>query len=492
MNLVMKPHFITAANRHLYWALGLAGTAWVIGMVIFKVTRLVVPPTKETPVPTILKPWQQSESETSFRNYLSDQPREEQLDYLYPSPASQLPAELPLDTVQHTSSVFLKIADTSIMLKDASITGPTWTLATGPWQLIKAAMINEVIVAAYQTKVTPSSPCPLPFAAISVSCPSIWHHPEVIGDSVYLFVSINPTNGQVNRSMSFLVPRDQTGVWLTETGIFLTAPKRLDWLDVYLAPETTWISPEVKLRLQQIRDSSWGEAAKQLESNQVLAQVTHNMSDTERLQWVAKRDSQQSTYLTQQNHQLEQSVITKIDPASFTIERIGLLPGTVRSLTASSESVYVATRFNDLTTDFYTLNPGLEVQHSQIRLAKQRLRSIQFSNSRAYLANYVDDQVAIVDLMSLKLLATVSLTNPYPVEDNRIISVMPDGNRTTLVLYGMDDSAQPKELSRVELPEPWTGNYLDQMVLGTAQSFYEISIVKDRLSLTPIAGTITP
>lgn len=375
---------------------------------------------------------------------------------------------------------------TGFNISDPAKPKETWAYELDGNQVIETArLIDGTLALVTRTSVYQQSPCPIPLwrtttSETTIACTDIWR-PEgmMSADGVYTVVLLNPKDGTVDKTMSFVGSQNQTVVYVSPTFIYITFTNSKSWEEittaVLLDPTTTLVNEETKTRLAKVFDLDISQAAKRVEMEQIIAGYTNSLNDDERMKWQAELTNRIDDYAAAHKRELEQTIITKIEVKQLNIAASGQVPGRPLnqfSLDEYQSNLRIAVTVGgrggvgvESANDVYVLDGKLATIGSVTDLGKEE---------RIYAVRFMADRGFVVTFKETDPLYTLDLSNPqqpqvtgelkipgyssylHPLKEHLLVGVGKEDNQVKVSLFDVSEAASPQEMDKYQLPDYWS------------------------------------
>jgi uncharacterized secreted protein with C-terminal beta-propeller domain len=416
-------------------------------------------------------------------------------------PSTDIIAALPVDSIKKTASVeasgkLLVTDDRLVVFENQKVSGfdigdkskpaKKWEYELDSSRQIETArLIDNTIVIISKTSVYHGSPCPIPLwkgqgSVTTIACTDIWRPDQSVNaDGVYTVIKLNPDDGSVTDTISFIGSQNQTVVYATSQAVYVTFTTSLTQSEllaqVLLSPEITLINDETKNRLKNVFDLDISQAAKQVEIEQILSGYSNSLSDDDRMKWQAEISNQMDDYIDVHKREIEETIITKVSLDAFEIADSGTIPGTLLnqfSLDEYEGNLRVATTVggrmfgsSQSANDVYVLDENLNVSGSVLDLGKEeRIYAVRFMGDRGFIVTFREtDPMYALDLSDSKSpKVTGELKIPgyssylHPLKKHLLVGIGKEGSQVKVSLFDVSNPNNPTEIDKYTLPDYWT------------------------------------
>jgi inhibitor of cysteine peptidase len=416
-------------------------------------------------------------------------------------PATDIITALPVNSIKKASSVEangkLLVTDNRLVvfenqnvsgfdISDTSKPAKKWEYELDSSRQIETArLVGDSIVIVSNVSVYQGSPCPIPLwkgqgADTSIACTDIWR-PDlpVTVDGVYTVIKLNPDDGSVTDTISFVGAQGHTVVYVSSNAVYVTFAASLTQsellAEVLLSPEITLINDETKKRLGNVIALDISQAAKQVEIEQILSGYSNSLSDDERMKWQAEISNQMDDYIDVHKREIEETIITKIDLDTLEIADSGSIPGRLLnqfSLDEYEGNLRVATTVggsmfgsSQSANDVYVLDGNLGVAGSVLDLGKEeRIYAVRFMGDRGFVVTFREtDPLYALDLSdaaSPKVTGELKIPGYssylHPLKEHLLVGIGKEGSQVKVSLFDVSNPANPTEIDKYTLPDYWT------------------------------------
>ena len=333
-----------------------------------------------------------------------------------------------------------------------------------------------------KTYIYTPSPCPLPLIkeGLSINCTDIYY-PLLVdySDTSYTILIVNPHDGTVEKSSTFLGASQTTVTYMSENYIYISFAYHKSFLTFFIDFMKTKASDifpnDIVERLELINSYEISDDSKMNEFGQVLTAYIDTLTDDEEKRIENEMQNRLEDYMKDHSRDLEKSGIARFDVNDLKVTSSEAIPGTPLnqfSLDEYQGNLRIATTTSNSFTgtsgsfnDVYVLDENLKVIGSIKDLGlTERIYSARFVGERGYLVTFRQiDPFYILDMSDPKNpKMTGELKIPgfssylHPISENLILGIGQEGMNAKVSLFDVSDSTNPKEISKYELSEYWS------------------------------------
>lgn len=325
-------------------------------------------------------------------------------------------------------------------------------------------------------------PCPMPLFtnSLSVSCTDIYRVNRPISiDSVYSILRIDPTNGNVADSTSFVGSSSQSVVYVSPQAIYATFtsyPAELELTSNFFSQNTDLLGSEIDERISKLTGLDISQESKLNELNIIIQKHLSSLSKDESARVRNEITDRMTDYLKDHGRKLQRTSIVKIDKDTLDVSAMGEVPGAPLnqfSLDEYGGNLRIATTLSASTmfgsieseNDVYVLDPSLNVIGQIQGLALgERVYSSRFMGDRAYIVTFKQiDPFFVIDLSSptapsvageLKIPGFSSYL--HPLSGNLILGVGQEDGKSKLSIFDVSNPKTPIEVDKYTFDEYWS------------------------------------
>lgn len=362
-----------------------------------------------------------------------------------------------------------------------------WTDQLGQNTSLVAARLRQgKVYAVTQTFVQRGQPCPLTAIAVDsrampIPCGNIYHPvAPTAADTTMTVMVIDPSNGQIEKQISFLGTSSTTVVYMSDQALYVTASVYADPTAFEYAFLTTaaqdLLPPSVVAKIRRLQTYDISKQAQLVELQWLLSQWQSSLSEKD-LQAVQKTlDQRRQDFQAQHLRELETTTIVKIGVPNLQVAATGSVPGHVLNQFALDEFqgvLRVATTSNGgwfggvakTVNDLYTLGPDLKIRGQVVGLGQgEQIYAARFIGALGYLVTFKQtDPFFVIDLSNAaqpKLVGELKIPGfssyLHPLGNNLVIGVGQENAQTKVSLFDVSNPAQPAEVSKLLLNDGWS------------------------------------
>lgn len=342
-----------------------------------------------------------------------------------------------------------------------------------------------------RTEINTYRPCPitpLTFggSSLEIRCADIYHPVDIVPiDATYTVVSINPKDGEIKDTISFVGASNSSIIYVSENAIYVTYSYYDDIAGFYvdfLTKECSDIIPSSVIeKLEKLAGYDISDSSKEIELQVILNNYYASLSEDEELKIRNEVEDRKGEYFAENKRLLEKTGIAKIEIDNLKVVATGIVPGKPLnqfSLDEYEGHLRIATtigerwwRFGfggteDTANDIYILDKDLNEVGSVKDLGEERERiySVRFIQDKGYLVTFFQkDPFYVLDLSDP--------TNPevrgelkipgysaylHPITKDKILGVGKEGSKVKISLFDVEDPKNPKEIDKYTLDEYWS------------------------------------
>jgi uncharacterized secreted protein with C-terminal beta-propeller domain len=298
-------------------------------------------------------------------------------------------------------------------------------------------------------------------------------------DAVYSVLRINPQNGGVEKSISFIGQSGQSTVYMSPDSLYLSYQvegNSISILNQFIAENQGMLPQYIEEKIKKLNNYDLSLSTKEVEMNSLLSQYLNGMDADEKLKQENQLSNAFKRFFNKYKRSLEYTGIIKINNNDLSITASGKVPGVTLNQFSFDEwkgNLRVATTIggrnpfymiggNNLTeqvSDAYVLGDNLEVKGFVKDLGKtERIYSVRFIEDRGYVVTFRQtDPFYVLDLSNPNTpLVKGELKIPgyssylHPIGPHLILGIGRE-NQVKLSLFDVTDPKNPKEVSRYDL-----------------------------------------
>ena len=346
-------------------------------------------------------------------------------------------------------------------------------------RVLTSRLYQNKIYVVTNTFVWGDLPCPIPLStgvtAITVSCVDVFRPGlNVNPDSTYTIMRIDPSNGAVEDSISFVGSTQESVVYMSENSIFVTNTNRVDEMEIFsdfFVLELDDLLPqELRDRIKQISEYDISSQAKMMEYQLSLMKYYETMSEEEQEQLGEEVEKRMADYMSRRSREFVTTIITKISVADLEIANTGVVPGSPLnqfSLDEYQQNLRIATTSNSSfgsgsVNDVYVLDSSLGQIGSVLDMGlTERIFAVRFLGDKGYVVTFRQiDPFYVLDLsnpqspeMKGELKIPGFSAYLHPLGDDRILGVGREGSGVKLSIFNVSDPTNPTETENIIMQE---------------------------------------
>jgi len=308
-------------------------------------------------------------------------------------------------------------------------------------------------------------------AKVLVKATDIHHPPIPIPvDSVYTASILDPREGRVEKSVSFVGYSGTSIVYMSRASLYLTytsSPSPFETYYHFLSGCTDLLPADLMKRMERLMGYDLSDAAKMVELEVLLSSVD--------LPW-EELWKRWEGYVAERKRELETTHIVKIGLENFEIVAQGEVPGRpLNQFSLDEEGGYLrlATTVEpwmlrwrgESTNDVYVLDRELKVVGSLRDLSLgEEIYAVRFMGDKGYVVTFREtDPLHVIDLShpskpevvgELKVPGYSSYL--HPINDNLLLGIGRENWKVKVSLFDLSSPSQPMELDRLFLEEYWS------------------------------------
>jgi len=343
--------------------------------------------------------------------------------------------------------------------------------------LVSARLHRGKIYLVTSTPVESQTPLPLqPLRAgkseLRVKATDIYRPTQLMpADSVYTALILDPKEGRVEKSLSFLGYSGSSVVYMSEESLYLTytyypSPVQVCY-DFLREKGRDLLPPETWGRIERLMGYELSDTAKLVELNLILASTSLPREEL----W-----GRWEEYVTERKRELETTHLVKIALDNFEIVAQAEVPGRpLNQFSLDEEGGYLrlATTVEpwmlgwggESTNDVYILDRGLKVVGSLKDLhTGEEIYAVRFLGNRGYVVTFREtDPLHVIDLSDpsdpkvvgeLKMPGYSSYL--HPISENLLLGIGRENWKVKVSLFDVSSPSSPAELDRLLLEEYWS------------------------------------
>jgi uncharacterized secreted protein with C-terminal beta-propeller domain len=332
-------------------------------------------------------------------------------------------------------------------------------------------------------------PCPMsPFDIRGggglIPCTQIYHPTTTVNsDSVYIVTRINPSDGTLEDSVSFVGSSSDSPVYMSENSLYLTYHYSGDITQIMYSfvSQNADIYPSYVLdKLAKLQGYDISTQAKAMEVTSLFGKLTWGMDDDKRLTYENNVQNRMRKFMLNHARELEKTGIVKVNMDNFKVEAMGNVPGKALNQFALDEyqgNLRIATtvgqnswfgNFGRLTqsfSDVYIMDSNLRNIGTVKDLGKtERIYSVRFLADRGYVVTFRQtDPFYVLDLSNpsnpqvkgeLKIPGYSSYL--HPLSENLFAGIGKEDNFVKISLFDVSSPENPQEVDKFTTTEYWS------------------------------------
>ncbi|MEM0358589.1 MAG: beta-propeller domain-containing protein [Candidatus Hadarchaeales archaeon] len=395
------------------------------------------------------------------------------------------PSELSVVSRLERNGELLLLENLLILLSHEGITGYDVSDPSSPRELwnveLKADLVSARLYRGriYLVTSTPlGSPVSLPLQPLKakdtevlVKATDIYHPPIPIPvDSVYTAFILNPREGRVEKSVSFVGYSGASVVYMSRTSLYLAYTSSASLVETYyhfLSGCPDLVPANLMRKVERLMGYDLSDAAKMVELEVLLSSVD--------LPW-EELWKRWEGYVAERKRELETTHIVKIALENFEIVAQAEVPGRLLnqfSLDEEGGYLRLATTVEpwmfrwkgESTNDVYVLDHELKVVGSLTDLGSgEEIYAVRFIGDKGYVVTFREtDPLHVIDLShpskpevvgELKVPGYSSYL--HPINDNLLLGIGRENWKVKVSLFDLSSPSQPIELDKLLLEEYWS------------------------------------
>lgn len=357
-----------------------------------------------------------------------------------------------------------------------------WTLSLQNESLYtQARLYNGKVYIITQTNVDKNMPCPyqplrLNDNSFTVPCNNIYHPYSIVPtDTIYTAMIINPFNGHVEKTLSFIGSSEESVVYMSENSLFIAYPFKKDMFSLlysfYMQEGRRYLPEDIIDQIQKLSAYSISSETKLSELELILESYYNLLAQSEQAIIRDNITNNREDYLNRNKNNRQSTKIVKIKLDGFQIVASNEITGDLLnqfSLDEYNNNLRVATTTQDSTSNsesintVYVLDGNLQIIGEVTNLGlNEKIYSVRFINNNAYVVTFREtDPFYVLDLSEptkpqvkgqLKIPGYSSYL--HRVDENKILGVGLESGRLKLSLFDVSDPENPKEVAKYLLDE---------------------------------------
>lgn len=362
-------------------------------------------------------------------------------------------------------------------------------------QIVQSRLYNDTIYLVTRTY-SDAGRCPIPlFTAegrtTSIACTDI-HRPDLIvpAESTYHVHKIDIDSGEAQHGISFVGTHNAT-VYMSSNGLYIAYDYAQSELELFVGfiEEHDDLFPASFMRdIRAIEAYDLSDAAKRVEFEHRMETYLNTLDSDAQLALENELENKMQDYLKAHMRELTSTDIVKVDIATFSVDALGTVPGTLLNQFSIDEydgNLRVATTISDggwnsmgNENDVYVLNGSMKIIGSALGMGlDERIYSARFIKDKGYVVTFREtDPFYVLDLSEptnpritgeLKIPGYSSYL--HPLDSDSILGIGKEGSQVKVSLFDVSDPSDPREASKYTLTEYWSD------ILNTHHAFLQDS-----------------
>ena len=364
-----------------------------------------------------------------------------------------------------------------------------WKIEYKDSVLAGARKYDGKIYAITKQYINSDRPCPVePLiskeAPVTVACNQIYHPvAPTQAESVYTALIINPLDGRIEKSLSFVGSEQGTVLYMSPLNIYLgysVETDRFAMLADFLKTASDILPASIIDKIKKLEGYDLSGNTKSMELETALYQYINSLSDKDRKKIDAGLNEKFNRYIGEYKRELEKTDIVKIGLGDFKVEKTASVPGRLLnqfSLDEYGGNLRVVTTIgqsgwwgfgqiqNQSTNDLYVLNKDLGVVGSIKDFGlEERVYSVRFIEDKGYVVTFKQvDPFFVMDLSNpqapqikgeLKIPGFSSYL--HPLSKDEIVGIGREEDKVKISLFNVANAEKPEEVSKYSLDEYWS------------------------------------
>lgn len=362
--------------------------------------------------------------------------------------------------------------------------------------LMGARLYQDKIYLVTRKYIDRYNPCPIvPITRngvpVTIGCARIFHPvTPVQTDVTYNAIVLDPSDGEVEKSVSFVGSSWSSVVYMSTNAIYVTYVYQGDILEIlsdFLREDASDLIPGyVIARLDAVRGYNISMQAKMMELSVILQEYMNSLNRDEQLRIQNELSNRMMNYTAEHKRDFVKTGIAKI---GLDMEMLGSgsVPGTTLnqfSLDEHQNHLRVAVTVgggwwgmggsSESANDVYVLDSSMNIVGSVTDLGiTERIYSVRFIQDKGYVVTFRQiDPFYVLDLSSptnpqlkgeLKIPGYSSYL--HPITADKILGVGKEGQYVKISLFDVSSPENPTEKAKYSLEEYWSD------VLNTHHAF---------------------
>jgi len=345
-----------------------------------------------------------------------------------------------------------------------------------------ARLYNGKIYIITQTKIDRNKPCPYqPFRINDYSftiipCNNIYHPYAVVpSDTTYTVMILNPLNGNVEKTLSFIGSSKNSVVYMSENSLYVAYHLEKDMFSLlhsfYLQEGKKFLPEDIIDQMQALSTYSISAETKLRELEFILESYYNLLLPSEQTHTRYEITKSQEDFLNRHQKDKQSTQIIKIQLDGFQIVAINEISGYLLnqfSLDEYNDKLRVATTIDDATSNaesinnVYVLDKNLQIIGEVTNLGlNEKIYSVRFIHNNAYIVTFREtDPFYVLDLSDptnpqLKGQLKIPGYSSYlhRIDENKILGVGLESGQLKLSLFDVSNPESPVEVAKFFLNE---------------------------------------
>lgn len=351
--------------------------------------------------------------------------------------------------------------------------------------LVGARLYQDKIYLITKKNINHYHPCPVvPLTRngvpLVIECVRIYHPISPVQiDVTYNTMVLNPTDGEVEKSVSFVGSSWSSIVYMSTNAIYVTYLYQGDIIEIFsnfLKEDASDLIPSyVIAKLDQLKDYNISMTSKMTEMGIILQEYMSSLSRDEQLRIQNELSNRMVNYTAEHKREFIKTGIAKIG-LDMEVLGSGSVPGQPLnqfSLDEYEDHLRIAVTVGggwwgwggESANDVYVLDKDLNIVGSVIDLGlTERIYSVRFIQDKGYVVTFRQiDPFYVLDLSSptnpelkgeLKIPGYSSYL--HPITADKILGIGKEGSYVKVSLFDVSSPENPVERDKYSLTEYWS------------------------------------
>lgn len=356
--------------------------------------------------------------------------------------------------------------------------------------IVSSRLYNDKIYLVTRNAINESRPCLIsPLAVdgmpVNIRCQEIYHpiNPVPV-DAVFSAMILNPANGKIEKTVSFVGSSSTSTVYMSENSLYITYSYSESIIKFYVGffkANQDLFPASLTKKLERLDSYEISDSSKLNEFTTILQKYSSSLSKDENLKLQNEMQNRMSEYYKLHRRELEKTGIAKIDLKGFKVTAVGSVPGYLLNQFALDEyngNLRVATTIgrnfgwgmgisgqNGTTNDVYVFDKNMKNIGSVKDFGKtEQIYSVRFVGDKGYVVTFRQtDPFYVMDLSNpkdpkiageLKIPGFSSYL--HPLDETHILGVGMENGKVKISLFDVSDKNNPTEIDKYSLDEYWT------------------------------------